>query len=341
MAKTKKTSKKRSATGKKATDPSSVGGKFVSPLHNVNALPPYKFEKLTSVMFLLPSKNDKQQRQLTDRYLNKPLNGAASFMPTGKGITMLVISHFPVSFGQQNAGLIDYKEVALMFPVIRKGSLEKSYFSPLLILDGARQSEDWQASMPIALGRELYGLPKMRGEITFNSRHNLPKEDVGIYSTSVRAPALVKTKLPIPLQKFVDVEPDKAPSLSHEIELGDRQLTSRISKVFGISKPKPSDGVRLDTPLIALNQMAHPSKIGETIAQVVIRTPLNMKQRPRMTASDVTVTFNTRDHGELFDALGLNKTYKVPRGHGWVWRDAQAEFGEPSGTTVWVPLKKP
>ena len=336
MAKAKKTSKKKAGTGKKVTKRSSVGGEYIPPLHNLNALPPYMFEKLTTLSFLLKSDNDKQ-RELTDRYLNKPLNGAASFTPTGTGITMLVVSHFPVCFGQQNVGLIDYKEVALMFPVIRKRTSEVSLFSPLLILDGARQSDDWQAAMPVALGREFYGLPKIRGEISFNSRHNLPEEDVGIYSASVKAPSVVNAKVPIPLQTFVDVEPEKAPSLSHEIELGDRQIASHISKVFGISKPKPRDGIRLDSPLIGLNQMAHPGKIGKTIAQAVIRSPLKMKAQPRMAASDVTITFNTRDHGKLIDALGLKEQYKVPRRQGWVWRDAEAEFGEPSGTTVWVP----
>lgn len=331
MAKTKKTSKK-------ATKRSSGGAKYVAPLHNLNALPPYKFEKLTTLSILLPSGKDKQ-RELTDKYLNEPLKGAARFAPSGTGITMLVISHFPVSFGQQNVGIIDYKEIALMFPVVRKRTAEVSLFSPLLILDGARQSEDWQASMPIALGREFYGLPKMRGEISFNARHNLPEEDVGIYSASAKAPSVVNAKVHIPLQKFVDVEPEKAPSLAHEIALGDREIAAHIGKVFGISKPKPEHGISLDSPLIGLNQMAHPGKIGETIAQAVIRTPLAMKDRPRMMAGDLTITFNTTDHSKLIDALGLKEQYKVPRRQGWVWRNAQAEFGEPSGTTVWLPSK--
>ena len=318
------------------TRDTSIVGKYVPSIHDLVAKPPYKFENLTTLSLMLDADND-ALKKMTDTYLNKPLNGTTRFRPSGTGKMLLVISHFPVSYGRGHPGTIDYKEVALMFAVVEEGlaTPKLSLFSPILILDGARQSGDWLASFPIALGREFYGLPKVRGEISYNTRHNLPEEDVGIYSACVKLSAKVDAKVPIPLQEFLNVEPEERPSLGKEIQLHDRELAARIRKIYGIGENAPKDALKLDQPLIGLSQLAHPANIGETIAQAVIRTPLEMHDPPRELASDLTVTFNTRDHGELIDTLGLDEKQTVRRWRGLVWRDAKGEFGNPAGTTVW------
>lgn len=325
-----------SPSGRQNPKPPSVGGNYVPPVHDLLARPPFRFEQVTTIALRLSADND-ALRAMTDKYLNAPLNGAPRFSPSGSGQMVLVISHFPASYGHGQPGLVDYKEVALMFVVEEEGvdPIRQSLFSPLLILDGARMSGDWLASFPIAIGREYYGLPKVRGEISFNARHNLPDEDVGIYSASVELSAKTAHKMPISLQQFLIVEPDKRPSLADEIELRDRELAERIRKIYGMGEDAPDHLIRSDKPLIGLSQLVDPANTGKTLAAAVVRTPFELQGSESLLASDVTVRFNTQDHGELIKTLGLDDKYELPRDHGLVRRHARGEFGGPSGTTVW------
>jgi hypothetical protein len=135
--------------------------------------PPYTFENLTSATFILDASTQKLNKVCTD-FLNAPLGRSASngFLPGGNNKVILVCSTFPVASALPSLpiGYSRYCEIALMFSVYDQLNDEWSWYVPVLYLDGPRLNvEEWQAELPISLGREVYGLAKTRAEIDLDT----------------------------------------------------------------------------------------------------------------------------------------------------------------------------
>lgn len=132
------------------------------------ALPPYELKNLVSATFILDADDDKL-RNICDKFLNGPLgrSPATGFIPGGDNRVIMACSTFPdVAAPTQSFGFSIYSEVTLLFSVFDQKNEWWSWYVPVLYLDGPRYDVgEWQAELPIAVGRELYGLPKTRAEI--------------------------------------------------------------------------------------------------------------------------------------------------------------------------------
>ena len=85
---------------------------------------------------------------------------------------MLTFSSFPDAESEVNpvVGSLTYQEVSLVFEVWDNKNEKAFWYPVLLFLDGPQAgAAEYFATPPILLGRELFGLPKIRGEIDFQS----------------------------------------------------------------------------------------------------------------------------------------------------------------------------
>ena len=135
------------------------------------AIPPFSFTTVTSATFILDADPNKLQ-QVCDTFLNVPLNrtGAIKFVPAGSQRVFMCCSTFPVAEAPaMPLGFSAYTEITLLFSVLDPQINQFSWYVPVLYLDGPPANiEEWQAELPIAAGRELYGLPKARGDINLD-----------------------------------------------------------------------------------------------------------------------------------------------------------------------------
>jgi hypothetical protein len=139
------------------------------------APPPYVFTNLRSATFVI--KGDPNKLALIcEKYLNGPLNRTAAgdiFVPAGSQRVLVCCSTFPdVQAPVAAFGYSAYTEVTLLFSVFDRRHQEWSWYAPVLYLDGPPADvEEWQAELPIAVGREMYGLPKTRGHIALETTY--------------------------------------------------------------------------------------------------------------------------------------------------------------------------
>jgi len=132
-------------------------------------LPPYDFSGFVSATFILDA-HDATLQGLCDRYLNGPLGrGAKKFVPGADDRMIMVCSTFPQVSADyaQPFGYSIYSETAFLFSVYDQLHNNWSWYVPVLYLDGPGMTapQEWQAELPIAIGREFFGLPKTRAEI--------------------------------------------------------------------------------------------------------------------------------------------------------------------------------
>jgi hypothetical protein len=137
--------------------------------------PPYAFDNLISTSFILDANGQKLQT-VCDNFLNTPLGrgAAAGFIPNGSNKVVMVCNTFPIATANPSLpiGYSTYCEIALMFSVFDQTSLQWSWYVPVLYIDGPKSNvEEWQAELPLSLGREVYGLAKARAEIDFETTY--------------------------------------------------------------------------------------------------------------------------------------------------------------------------
>jgi hypothetical protein len=133
------------------------------------APPPYSFTNFGNVTFILDAL-DSRLKAVCDTFLNAPLgrSSADAFIPGADNRIIVVCSTFPVAAAgpMQPFGYSVYSEIAVMFSVFDQKNARWSWYVPVLYLDGPKANpEEWQAELPIAAGRELFGLAKARAEI--------------------------------------------------------------------------------------------------------------------------------------------------------------------------------
>lgn len=131
--------------------------------------PPYDFFGLYTITLTVTGDKELMQA-VCDSFLNEPL-GVDRFEPSDDRVK-LSFSRFPRSESRPAAafGVTSYQEVSILFELwdVTTNSLG-GFFSPILLLDGPQAGlAEYYASAPINAGRELFGLPKARGEITFD-----------------------------------------------------------------------------------------------------------------------------------------------------------------------------
>lgn len=184
------------------------------------APPPYELSVFTSISFPLEV-DSKSIEKICDDFINTPLrapvHGRADgvlprFVPVysdterTKTVLLATISHFPyvLSKVKPDLGYLDYTEVALGVGVEDThgfGTKQRYYnYMPALVLDGpCDNSADHYADGPIIIGRELFGLPKARGVVSFQTG-DLTGRSWCLY------PAADSNQL-MPLKLFLRIEP--------------------------------------------------------------------------------------------------------------------------------------
>lgn len=156
---------------------------FVDTPSNV-APPPFFFANTTSVTFRLKAKGDKLE-QVTDRLVNDHIGDKTKHLFTPNKIwpeVHVTFNRFPqAASSAKSLGTLAYQEVVFSFPIYNlKNPYEAHQLCTYLFIDGPESGkEEYFAWSPIATGRELYGLPKVRGEITFEPK-NLTGECFGL-----------------------------------------------------------------------------------------------------------------------------------------------------------------
>jgi len=145
-----------------------------------SSTPPYRFEGLNNFSLYLEADEEmlSAERSLVDKYLNHPLGstGKNSIYRAAKINPLLTFSEVGRSFSIPDGGQqsIAYQEVSIIIPVVVQDMKVAGYFLPILFVDGPSAGNDQlQGSVPIVIGREMYGLPKIPAtiEFDFNGQH--------------------------------------------------------------------------------------------------------------------------------------------------------------------------
>ena len=133
--------------------------------------PPYRFDNFTSTTLTVPACQSKLQA-VCDKYLNGPLKRTSPnvFVATTPTI-LLTFCRFrqAESIPEVSIGYLNYQEVSVVFGVKDIKHNEHFMYGWVLVLDGPEaNTAEYFASPPVVTGRELFGLPKLRGEISFD-----------------------------------------------------------------------------------------------------------------------------------------------------------------------------
>lgn len=348
------------------------------------AAPPYKFKDLTSITLLLnPSKSDKSDdnplQTVCNTFLNTPLkrslkkDSGECFKPLDD-VLLLTFSSFPegTSGKSPTMGYLSYQEVSLIMRVYDPKHDEVSMFAPILFLDGPPSGNaEYFAMLPIAIGRELYGLPKVRGEITFDTtsltgklRSLFPSraDNVVTLADFVTVEQL-KTKraevdqihrtpiLGAPYQPFQLVNKIWGPNLLGKLKgVKERPVIERAldpdrqpldpgelkEAVATASNTGFFERLSMTTstyshPLIGLRQLHTPGVFGSADHQTVIRSKFRYNAMPLATAKTYVVRFFDK---EVRKKLGLDAQYQIKGDDIFALQHATAVYGVPADTTV-------
>ena len=293
--------------------------------------PPFKFTGVKSVAFELPAKMD-ALKKLCKTFLNEPFNRAeeaqGSFTPQDNYV-LLSFGRFPSSAGAEAGSTkISYREVSLMFPVQRIGPPPQavSFFAPILFLDGGTGSNaedagnaDVQAIVPIAIGRELYGLQKTRGEIDFDFDF-----DFG--------------SLPGPAVELRGVQSGSRAN-NGMLSLNDFVRIKTAPPPQGGFQGPPVRGTGIGVELLGVRQLRDPTNppLTPMLHRDVVRTRLDIdgqnNQNPSPAISSFVVSFNQARHGELLEQMGLTEPkYTVDGTKVAVFKNVNCTFGDPTKT---------
>lgn len=302
--------------------------------------PPYRFEQLNNFSLILDSDRllSSPREHLVSKYLNKPLGCSASdcVFRAAKTSPLLILSDVGKSFSIPDKGSISiaYREVSIIIPVIVDDLKTVGYFLPVLFVDGPPAATDqWQGAMPIVIGRELYGLPKIRAQIEFEfDGQRIIKGQVSMFGESL-----------------LTVEPANDHDIESDRPMTDKERHAYAERLFGDISPNrdwtggtTDDGHAVDlvhvghgNPLIGLRQMRDASALGLAHHQDVVESPyiVDPPKLPRPLGNALTVKFNLSSG--LFDALHLQETYELAHPtDGAVYTNIAANFGDPALTRV-------
>ncbi len=169
--------------------------------------PPYSFEDATTVTFFVePNSNEVQKlRDICEEFLNGPVGHPARFELSLERVAV-TFSNFPdVEADNSALGFLSYQEVSLIILVRDTQENEVGMFAPILFLDGPQTGDaEYFASWPIALGREVFGLAKTRGDIDFRI-NNFTGQLKALYPSALNEPfelrPVVKVSFPLEVEK--------------------------------------------------------------------------------------------------------------------------------------------
>ena len=334
---TKKTSKH--AKKKAAIDPMNKA-KFIPYLVRMIGTPPYRFEGLTNFSLFL--KADKAvsaaESTLVDKYLNEPLgcSGNDCVYQTANTNPLLIFSEVQKSFSipDDNKQTISYQEVSIIVPVIVSDRKTAGFFIPILFVDGPPGAkENWQGAIPIVIGREMYGLPKVRATIEFEyDGQEISKGTVSMYG-----------------ETLITITGKSSHPDEHTNRYTDKQRHSFVEQIFGEITPNADftsgttkEGHAVDlthaghgNPLIGLRQMRDPHDLAYVDHQDVVESAyvVDPPTMPHPLGNALTVEFNLKSG--LFDGLHLQEKYELPYPtDGAVYSNVAAIFGDPESTKV-------
>ena len=243
---------------------------------------------------------------------------------------LLTFSDFPrvtSPFGIAE-GFLAYREVSLTFPVFEHGSGRVSYFAPVLFLDGPGTSHarsDWQTVFPIVVGRELFGLPKTRGEIDFRFDFDFsgfpgPGHKIGgVRSTTPNRGAL-------DLQRFIEIETGAGSVMPSRLRTARQPMGTTVGAAPG-----------WHSALLGLRQVHDPRKIKEVRHREVIRTTFTVNDPlPSSAIGRFDVRINPMAYPGLATELGLREHYAVDGHNVFMFRGVTAVFADPKETEIYT-----
>jgi len=189
--------------------------------------PPYTFEDVTSITFPVTPVVSQKLQNICDRFLNGPLEEPGRFVSNLNSV-LLTFSSFPEveSKLKPAIGYLSYQEVSFIIMVYDNVKNEVGMFAPILFLDGPQAgSAEYFASWPIALGREVFGLAKTRGEIDFHIADftgELRSPYPSGLNTPLQLPQIVRVSFPPQVEKTQIVS--ELLEIEEEISSGQTEL---------------------------------------------------------------------------------------------------------------------
>jgi len=323
----------------RVTDGPSGDVDYVPYLIPMIGTPPYVFEGMTNFSLFLEADPtlSTAEHGLVDKYLNEPLGctGENCIYRVASTNPFLVLSDVKSSSSAVGHGgiSISYQEISLIIPVVVNDLKVAGYFLPILFVDGPPGGDQLQGAVPIVIGREMYGLPKVPAkiEIEYQGRQ--------LSSASVTYAG----------KKIITVTGKSDYGPGHPKDYTGPQRLAFAEKVFGPIKPNQNyttgttqDGHVIDlrhighgNPLIGLRQMRNSGHLNLSGHQDVVESPyvLDSDVLPSPLGNSLTVEFDLSS--DFFSALHLQPKYelKYPT-DGAVYLNATATFGDPKQTLV-------
>jgi hypothetical protein len=334
------TSKKKPHKKTAKTASAASAAPFIPYLIPMIPTPPYRFEGLTNFsLFLQADENlTVSESTLVDRYLNEPLGckGKDCVFEIANTNPLLIFSEVKSSYSipDGDAQTIAYQEVSIIIPVIVNDRKTAGYFLPILFVDGPPGAKDnWQGAVPIVIGREMYGLPKVRATINFDyTGQKINKGSVSMFG-----------------EELLTVTGKADHAKAETGRFSDNQRLTLAEQIFGKIKPnhdhtkgKTAAGHAVDlahvghgNPLIGLRQDRNPKKINCAEYQDIVESPYVLVPQtiPYPLGNALTVEFNLKS--KVFEGLQLQEKYELPYPiDGAVYSNVVAEFGDPANTIV-------
>ena len=319
-------------------------GKYVPYMIPMIGTPPYRFEGLTNFSMYLDSSKDllTSEENLVDKYLNQPLgcSGNKCIYRAAKLDPLLIFSEVNRSFSipdskkSKTRQAIAYQEVSLIIPVVIDDRKLVGYFMPILFVDGPPGAdEQWQGSVPIVIGRERYGLPKVRARIEFEyDGQKITRGAVSWYGKEVLT-VTATTAHP---------EEDTSPLTGPQRHKFAERIFGKITPNRDFTAGTTAGGHTVDlvhvghgNPLVGLRQVRDVTHLETALYRDVVESPyiVDPPTMPSPLGNALTINFDLSSG--LFDGLNLQEEYKLPYPtDGVVYAGVAANFGDPAATTV-------
>ncbi|MEN9578870.1 MAG: hypothetical protein RJA70_1879 [Pseudomonadota bacterium] len=165
---------------------------FVDRGFDLNFAPPFQTHGCRMHSFFLRA-DRKALRQLCDRLLNDPCGGAVRYVPAAP-LVILAAAFTDHMAAASGAGGMAEVDVAFWVPVLASGGARRKrelcWLLPYVFVD---------SSAAAALGREVYGFPKVVADI------NKTVDDLGLHSLSLRALTIREPQQERPVATMDDV----------------------------------------------------------------------------------------------------------------------------------------
>lgn len=138
------------------------------------APPPFNFKSFDSATFRLIPKKKEVLQQLTNELVNNHIDNSKNHFKVHESEprVLLTVSDFPnASSSNTSLGTLSYQEFVLSFAVFNtREQYDKAHLCAYIWIDGPLDgTQEYYSWNPSATGRELFGLPKTRGEIVLHT----------------------------------------------------------------------------------------------------------------------------------------------------------------------------